>query len=243
MHWNAFAPLVDAAKAAAASITGLITNAVSGGADAAGGAAGAAGGAAGSGGSGASGAAGSASSGITGIISAVTGIVTAIASIGSLLVQAGMANDLGEQGRTLIKIENYLGSRGDGGIVGATLKSAEYLSYLHTDTQKSLVPDLQFVKGDTAQMRLDLGKISGFTEWTLKGTDDIKGDAEDIRLELIKHTTAFTNMQTALDRGKAMADALLGTGLKITGELVLPNLGQQMDNLIRARLDAVGATK
>jgi TP901 family phage tail tape measure protein len=64
------------------------------------------------------------------------------ASIASAVMDYGMANDLGEQGRTLIRIENYLGSRADGGIVTATQKTAEALGYVNDslDTLKLELP-------------------------------------------------------------------------------------------------------
>ena len=77
------------------------------------------------------GAATSAVSTVAGVVGAVGSVVSAISGIVSNFQLAGISKDIGEMGRTLIKIENYAGSRADGGIVTATLKTSEKLNYVN----------------------------------------------------------------------------------------------------------------
>ena len=141
------------------------------------------GGGGGTGGAGGSGGAASSTGGLLGTLNAITGVASAIGAVGSFVTSLGIAKDVGEQGRTLIKIENYLGSRGDGGILTATLKTAEYLTYVNKslDTMKDYWAAL--APGDLLASIKKIDSNAGYIIAKLDSWDSWVGNISDRAIE------------------------------------------------------------
>lgn len=139
-------------------------------------------------------------------VNMVANIAGAISGIIGNFQMSGMAKDLGEMNRTLIKAEMYLGSRADGGIVTATLKTVEQLTYVNA----SLDDMKKWAWGDGPIAKLvsiaeSLSFIKDQTVYFNPSFDTMKQQGADLLAEIKAYRVDF-NTFAAASGGAAKAE-------------------------------------
>lgn len=181
-----------------------------------------------SGGGGAAGAAsGAASAGIAGIAGAVGSIAGAISGIIGNFQNAKQETSLNAIEHNTRYSMMFLGERGDGGIVTASLKSAEYLGYLNTsvDTIGKYLSDW-LSPANNALQDLSLN---------LRGTTALLSDISSHTYDGINATRENGNILGTL------RDLLSSTVSKVPIVNVYVNGVQQPNSAVELRLQGVGA--
>lgn len=190
-----------------------------------GGAAGAVTGATGTGGGG--GAAGAAGAGIAGIAGAVGSIAGAVSGIIGNFQNAKQETSLNAIEHNTRYAMMFLGERGDGGIVTASLKSAEYLAYLNTsvDTIGKYLSDwlspannaLQDIMSNVRGTSARLNEISTNTYWGSQADKDNSLLLSTLR-DLLTATRSVTPTITVYVNGVQAPDS--SVSLRMQGALI-----------------------